>query len=363
MNWRKRVLFTAIVVFLPFVALALLEGFSSLVLFVGAARREGVAEAGHTERDTLLGWINLPNVNRPDLYGAGVGLHTNSQRFRHQGDLAPRAPGGKRRVVCSGDSFTLGYGVGDADAWCARLANSNVALETVNMGQGGYGLDQAYLWYIRDGLSLQPDVHLFALISADLLRMQGSRENGYPKPTLVIDGDSVRPVGVPVRGPGLGPIIVRWANAARDLRVSALLRHLVGNPAAWSDPSSKDSLTWVVAEAALHHLARRDSANLTSLVVVALPMIDDYKGAASDRWRHWASNAAARGEFKFLDLIEAFRRVPPDSVDRLFLPADYAVFHGAAGHYTVAGNAWVAEQLLKRVPELAAVKAIANTPH
>ena len=41
--------------------------------------------------------------------------------------------------------------------------------ESVNMRQGGYGLDQAYLWYQRDGTRLAHDVHIFAFIFDDTL--------------------------------------------------------------------------------------------------------------------------------------------------------------------------------------------------
>lgn len=353
MTLRKRIAFTAVIVALPFLAVALVEGFASLAVFVATVRHERVAEAVHTERDTLLGWINLPNVNKPDLYGPGIGLHTNGQRFRHDGELAPRAPAGKRRVVCSGGSFTLGYGVADAQTWCAILAIADTSLETVNMGQGAYGMDQAYLWYMRDGLPLHADVHLMTFISPDLRRIDHRRLNGYPKPWLELTGDSIRVAGVPVPRAGMGPLLAQVQVAAMStLRTYEVFRHFFGSGAKWSDPTSKDSITWDVANAALRQLARRDKANGTTLVVVALPMIDDYKGAPSDQWRGWAHQAADRGDFELLDLVEVFRRIPPDSVAALFIPEGGTAFRGAAGHYTPAGNAWVAQQLLRVLPSL-----------
>ncbi len=98
---------------------------------------------------------------------------------RQRPDLRPA-----RRLVCSGDSFTFGYGVGDEATWCALLATIPPGIETVNMGQGGYGLDQAYLWYRRDGLHLGHQVHVMALITRDFERMASDRFVGYGKPLL-----------------------------------------------------------------------------------------------------------------------------------------------------------------------------------
>ena len=130
-----------------------IEGLSSLIL-VGRAfvDRAGplVAERRHTQYDPDLGWVNTPGVQIPDLYGPGRSLSINSQGFRGLHDTSERVAAGRLRILCSGDSFTLGYGVGDADTWCARLTALDSRLETVNMGQGGYGVDQAYLWYLRD---------------------------------------------------------------------------------------------------------------------------------------------------------------------------------------------------------------------
>ena len=50
-------------------------------------------------------------------------------------------PPGKTRIICSGDSFTLGFGVDNEHTWPQQLAARNANLETVNMGQGGYGAD------------------------------------------------------------------------------------------------------------------------------------------------------------------------------------------------------------------------------
>src|SRR5207237_1214574 len=119
-------------------------------------------EQMHTTYDAELGWAHRRSVSVPDLYGSGVFLKTNSQGFRGDHEIAAEEPKDRVRVICSGDSFTLGYGVDDDHAWCAQLMAMDSRLETVNMGQGGYGVDQAYLWYVRDGRALEHTVQIFA---------------------------------------------------------------------------------------------------------------------------------------------------------------------------------------------------------
>lgn len=342
----KKIAFGLALACLPVVTLALVEGMASLALLGHRLLvQPRTMEEVHTEPDTLLGWVNQRNVNRPDLYGPGIGLRTNGQRFRHVGEVAPRPPAGTRRLICSGDSFTLGYDVGDGQAWCDRLGQTVPGLETVNMGQGGYGVDQAYLWYLRDGIGLHPDIHIFAFIQTDFGRMMDDRFIGFPKPRLVVDGDSVRAEGIPVPRPDLGRTLIRWNAALRDLRSSQLIGHVVGGRPKATTPDPQVRATWEVARAAFHDLVRRDSASGATLVFVLLPTIGDYRSEYRDPWRRWLGEAAARHEFTYVDLIDPLRKVPPDSVEALFVPRE-------GRHLSVAGNIWVAEQLRRRIEPL-----------
>jgi hypothetical protein len=128
----------ALVIVAPVVALALLEGLASLVLAgrdFSRWRDTPNAEARHSLYDAELGWVNRPNVALPNMYGPGLALHTNARGFRGRAETGETPPLGWRRAICSGDSFTLGYGVGDAETWCALLGTAIPDLETVNMGQ------------------------------------------------------------------------------------------------------------------------------------------------------------------------------------------------------------------------------------
>jgi len=156
--------------------LLLIEGASRVVL-VAIERGEGLTERKHTRYDVELGWVSVPSTTVKDLYGPGRTLTVNAQGFRGKHEYAKTPPPGTTRILCSGDSFTLGWGVDDERTWCALLEKGS-GLEVVNMGQGGYGIDQSYLWWRRDGDSISYDVHLLAVIYDDFHRMRLDRFQG-----------------------------------------------------------------------------------------------------------------------------------------------------------------------------------------
>ena len=114
--------------------------------------------------DSELGW----------RYRAGYSTttdHLNSQdlRSRHDYDRLPKP--GVLRIAAFGDSFVYGNEVSDDDAWCSLLEAGADDLEVLNYGVGGYGLDQAFLRFQREGMALSPDVVLVAFVPDDLRRM------------------------------------------------------------------------------------------------------------------------------------------------------------------------------------------------
>ena len=54
--------------------------------------------APYTEYDSDLGWIAKPDITLPDFWGEGVGVRTNSQRYRcNGGSFTPTVAAGKAR--------------------------------------------------------------------------------------------------------------------------------------------------------------------------------------------------------------------------------------------------------------------------
>lgn len=343
------------VVVLPLVLFILLEGTSSLLLAIRdlmSYEQRQLAERTHTRYDQELGWVNIPNTTVPNLYGPGRSLQINGQGFRNRDEVSWTVPAGRTRIVCSGDSFTLGYGVDDDETWCHLLSTYDPRIEAVNMGQGGYGIDQAYLWYRRDAARLDHQVHIFAYISNDFRRMRSAVFRGYPKPVLRMRDGQFTVENVPVpRRPFYAAWLPRWESVARPLRTSELLLDLrerwgPGDP---SQPEVRgpapDSTTWELTRAIFQDLVALNRAKHSRLVVVHLPTGIDHQGEGANPWRERASRAAAELGFTFVDLIEPFRQLPPETVSPMFIQQDIPGVIGARGHYTRGGNEWVARKL------------------
>jgi hypothetical protein len=327
-----------------------LEGTSSLVLFAGnllTFRGPSFNERLYTRYDAELGWVSRPNVFIPDMYGPGIFLKTNRQGFRADRDTPPRAPEGRVRVICSGDSFTLGYGVDNDHAWCQRLAATDSHLETVNMGQGGYGVDQAYLWFARDGESLEHAIHVFALITGDFHRMQQRSFLGHGKPVLDLEDGNLVTRNVPVPKPRLSFLPMferRFAAAAATLRTTQLLESLRKRLSASDseqDHAHFDPRIWQLAAKVFERLDSMNRARGSTLLVVYLPTWEDYLWHESDPWRTELRAASQRVGFAYVDLVPEFRGLSLDRVKTLLIP------EGSPGarHYSVEGNQWVADRL------------------
>jgi lysophospholipase L1-like esterase len=340
-------------VLIPTAAFTLLEGASSLVLFAwGLGAGEDalpLARLRHTRFDPELGWAHLPGVRIDDLYGPGVWLQTNGQGFRADRDFSQHVPPGRLRVVCSGDSFTLGYGVANDQTWCARLEALEPRFETVNMGQGGYGIDQAWLWYRRDGMRLDHQVHVFAFIFDDFRRMQASDFIGYGKPVLGLRDDHLVVLNTPVpRRPFYADGLEQLQRAAKKLRASQLARRLRGGaqePRGAAPTRAADEATSAVLRKLLDELLAANRAKGSQLVLVYLPTPADWNGAHSDGSRRFMKREARERGIPFLDLVVELRRLPAHEAERLFIRPGVLEYRAAAGHLTPKGNAWVAERL------------------
>src|SRR5262245_37593475 len=177
------------------VALAVaVEGTSSLIRRTRALFREPVflPPDPFIRHDPELGWSPRPGAVI-DTPGSAASLHINAKGLRatrETGDVPP----GKIRVACSGDSYTFGDGASDGATWCAQLESLDARLDAVNLGVPGYGVDQAYLRYLRDGKDLHERIHVFAFIDDDLRRLGVRRI----KPFLTMEDGRLTVNNVPV---------------------------------------------------------------------------------------------------------------------------------------------------------------------
>jgi hypothetical protein len=352
---KKKLAQLAVINVIVFILLLVgIEGISSIMWISSVLRNQKLlSERKHTQYDEQLGWINTPNIYVEDMYGLGIYLKTNSQSFRNNEDFSIGVPSDKLRIVCSGDSFTLGYGVDNNRTWCHLLTKLDERLETINMGQAGYGVDQAYLWYKRDGSKLEHDLHIFAFITSDFIRMKSDNFFGYAKPvlkfspkkdTIVIDN-----VPVPKRSLYFPRLTQAFPVIKRELRsvyFGTRFLEKVSSETKNSSVSSHtktDEETRLIALKIFEDLYKINKTKDSTLVLVYLPILSDYMTDESELWRKYLQVESTKRNIFFVDLIDEFRKLPNLEVKTLFL---------GDGHYTVKGNEYIAHILNKKLLSL-----------
>jgi len=328
------------------------EGTSSLILALRDFRltHKPSAEQRHTRYDRELGWINIPGARIRDMYGPGRDLTINARGFRSTTELSTQVRLGQTRIVCSGDSFTLGFGVADSDTWCARLATDHHALETVNMGQGGYGVDQAYLWYKRDGAGFQHQVQIFGFVTDDFRRMQARVFMGHGKPLLLVNDGRLEVSNVPVPNNGLRS----WLRGLRQepwesLRSVQLAERILSRrtprrrlASAAMTPQARQVFHLILGD-----LKALNTKRGSQLVLVYFPASYDLNHKLPDQWRSFIRQEAEKLGVPFLDLYPSFRAMTPALRATLYIQDGELDFPGAAGHYTAKGNQLVADSIYK----------------
>jgi hypothetical protein len=345
---KKLLLGSLVLVGIPALVLALVEGLSSgLLLLRDVSRPIPSRSPNYIAYDTLLGWIGRPGFRTDSMWAPGIRLRVNAQGFRSNVEFSRALPAGRRRVICSGDSFTFGWGVDDTENWCALLASAGPRLETLNLGVSGYGVDQAYLRYRRDGVAFDHHVHVFAFITDDFKRMRGTEFGGLGKPVLERRGDTLRARNVPVPGslfemPRLAAHLHLKRAAFARLRVAQLARALRARIGTEPPTDAElDSLSWHLSEAVFIDLAALNRQKQSRLIAVLLPSRGEWEDTSFRWWSRRIEAAAAANGFHFLDLAEAYRRLPGDSARPLFFSPD----DRRRNHLTPTGNRWVVDHL------------------
>jgi hypothetical protein len=330
----------------------LLEGASSIILAVDQTG-EATSRVFSTY-DSLLGWTSRPSVELPHHWGWRRGVRTNSLGFRGAAEIDPVEPPGRVRVVCVGDSFAFGEGVGDDEAWCHELAAIDPRLQAVNLGQSGYGVDQSYLRYDRDAAAIEHSVVLFTFTEDDFFRMGDRTRYGYAKPVFRPVGGTVEVTNIPP--PRVLPAIERTvASLARRLRTIELANRVVAKlrrAVFAGEPSPRPDLERVATVVFRGVRSLAEVRGGARVLFVYLPTLHDVRRDAP--WRRRAATVLDSLGYPFADLTDSLRQVPDLQRPALFLPLE----DPAAGHYSVAGNAWVARHLHHELVELGIIPPV-----
>jgi hypothetical protein len=337
------------------VTLVVLEGLASTTITGAKLVSRLAGTKVHTQYDPELGWSSIPDLFIEDMYGDGVFLRTNAQGFRAAADTDAEVAEGGVRLLCSGDSFTFGHGVDNDHTWCSLLAGRYPTLETVNLGQVGFGIDQAFLWYLRNATWLQHDLHIFAFITDDFRRTAARSFLSYPKPLLTLQDEQLVVTNTPVpKRLFNNPYLFTTVHTLRELRLAQLAERLLGGvdrqvstdgPSGGGDVSTRD-----VVVAVFEELQRMGNLREIRTIFVYLPSGDwdyDPQGSVTESWRLFLEGEARERGWLYLDLIADFRSFERNAIAELF-----------SGHYTQAGNEYVAERLhefLMGTPEISAL--------
>ncbi len=322
-------------------SLAVLGAADLVLAWRDSGETPGLAEEAHCVYDPELGWANEKGARVEDLYGPGRSLTINAQGFRAREEYARAVPPGRFRVICLGDSFTLGYGVDDASTYPAELEALAPGIQAVNMGQGGYGVDQCYLWYRRDGAELDADLLQLAFIAPDFERIGETRFQGeYPKPVLTVEDGALRlPEGPLPRDWESRDGSRRFRRFVDELALGELVRRWKRH-GALPLPEPVSPAHREVAELVLADLARLARERGQGFVLVHLPL-RQYVGTPGELLAWLGSRAGALG-IPLVDLAAEFEELSPGERDASWL---------ADGHLNPFGNRWVAGRLLAHLRE------------
>jgi lysophospholipase L1-like esterase len=158
------------------------------------------------EYDPELGWRHVPGAAgwlvSPEF---SVEYRINAQGLRDREVQVERVPG-QARVLCFGDSFVEGWGVRAEERVSEMLQQRLPGAEVVNFGVAGYGTDQEWLLYEKQGRRFRPDWVVLFFYGNDLwnnaARQGIGAERGFkpyfqvgPEGRLLLGGVPVRKSG------------------------------------------------------------------------------------------------------------------------------------------------------------------------
>jgi lysophospholipase L1-like esterase len=316
---------------------------------------------GYMAYDADLGWTNRPSACTPDgKYCA------NAAGLRSDREYAEKSTPGTLRVALFGDSFIHGHDVSLAESLGPRLeaalAARGVPAEVLNFGVGGYGIDQAYFRYARDGRKYDPDVvveglqfenvsrHLivFRLIAfpQSLIPFSKPRFHSEGGALVVANQPTVPPERVPEELARFDRSPLRryehfytdkyrphWWRKSKLLAVLAERRAKTGDADEVLKPGGEGL---ALTRAILERFRADVAASGKPFLLVYLPLRDNLAAAARGQADPWAPLLASfRNGFEVVDPMPRLRELARTRGPEAVVP----------GHYSAEGNRAVAEAL------------------
>lgn len=320
--------------------------------------------------DAELGWCPRPGGRGPLYSYDWAGARTAGEELQRVKDPE------RQRILLIGCSFTRGDEVPADQTWAHLLGVARPDVELANLGMGGFGIDQAYLRFRRDGLPLDPDEVWLGLLPAAMMRVTTSfppllrhwaKSIAFKPRYLVDDDDELRLVPSPVAGIAdfvglmhdqralLGAIgetdlwirraplayAPRGSSWTHDTALGRILLTLhekrARQPAAWfADPESEP---YRVVRALLRRLQRETAAEGRHLRILVLPGREDLRALADGAPPYWAGlleDVAGETGVEVLDTSPALIEAGALDGEDFWMPG---------GHYSPRANRVVAEAL------------------
>lgn len=169
-----------------------------------ASREYGVFEA-----DPMLGWTVGRNRQGVGPFSETYFSNEDGLRTSQKGALLKNRSAALR-IAILGDSYTFGEDVSYEDTWGGQLEERmGPGVQVLNFGVPAYGMDQAYLRYLREVQDWHPDIVILSFISHDLVRNGMVYYSiGFPgatvpgaKPRFWLNGDQLAPLNLPLPSP------------------------------------------------------------------------------------------------------------------------------------------------------------------
>ena len=127
------------------------------VIFPGYVPSAGIERNFFCQFDGEIGWVPLPNISgQHQRHGFSAFVHQNQFGLRGPNSMAREKNSTRKRTLVLGDSYVWGYGVDQQ--WVFTEPNVHHSeTELINFGVSGYGTDQEYLLYLREGVLFDVD--------------------------------------------------------------------------------------------------------------------------------------------------------------------------------------------------------------
>lgn len=135
--------------------------------------------------DEHTGWGNKPGQTLTTPIkdkGPDVTFDFNEYGLRESGDVKPEKPANTKRVLCLGDSFTLGRYTAKENTFVSKLDEAWDGVQVVNVSAEGWSTDQQAAWLLAHADEWKPDLVLVFPYENDVFWCGETEYAGFAKP-------------------------------------------------------------------------------------------------------------------------------------------------------------------------------------